>query len=78
MSRAARWHCTNCGSELARCSERGTVHLFPARAAEIYVLRNGHHLIVCQCGRRNLVRSGARMLVAAPSDQEAQGVEMTR
>lgn len=71
MAHLPRWHCTACHSELARCLERGTVRLTIGRAESVYVLANGHHLIVCQCGRRNLLRGGARMLVAAPAEQSA-------
>jgi len=65
-----RFHCTYCQSELARQLERGTVRLALERASSIYALANGQHLIVCRCGRRNLLRAG-RLVVAAPSDQDA-------
>lgn len=73
MSHLPRLHCTACQSELARCLERGTVRLCIERAVSVYALANGHHLIVCRCGRRNLMR-GVRIMTAAPSEQGAESV----
>lgn len=75
MSRRPRWHCTACQSPLAVGLQRGTVKLYPARVTDLYALANGHLLLVCCCGRRNLLRSGAKLLTAAPADQGAQGGE---
>jgi len=65
-----RFHCTYCRAELGRTLPRGTVRLYPARTAHLYALAQGALLLVCRCGRRNVLRGG-KMLVAAPADQDA-------
>ena len=62
-----RWHCTGCQSILAKLLPRGTIRVEGARVESVYALANGHHLLVCHCGRRNLLKGiDAKMLTTAP------------
>lgn len=67
MPERTRVHCSYCQSELARTLPRGTLRVCLEHVGTVYALAGGALLLVCGCGRRNLVRAGRRAL-PVPAD----------